>query len=534
MRLTTFYKNKMFQFHNLSTSGDSLLTDNFNVVINGREFPCVRWIAFRVSNAIKNYLRKNPNEEKYIFQIEEYGDINMIYEILCGKSIMFTSSSIPFLFQVASTLEIDSLMNELTTIQNKIDDIDYMIHDSSDLSLLISLEKLFLSLTKDNIEKVSSEIIEYSIENQLLSKYFLNSCVARPDNIEIYIELLLKVHEIQIENDMNSIIPVFSNFLITRLKKTFYYDEDKPIQQEMCFIIQNLIERGFVEGKEVIYQRTPLFFSHIMDESLFKAMRYLERQNYSEEMLQRVDANNFEEHKENIHIGKNLNDIALSIRNDDVESLQQSLIKKNFDYNGKIKNSIYERCSFVNSSIAYIEFAAFFGSIKCFKYLLLNKANKTNKLAQFAVGGGNVEIIHICEQIGCNFQDTLQVAIKYHRWEIFKWLISTNKIEYDKINEYITKCIFYTNYKSLMTLLKIGIDPSFALIESIRLNDLILTNFLINLNSVDLNVKDKKERGILQIACLSENCEIVECILNNTNIDVNFRTLHNDELRISH
>ena len=131
-------------------------------------------------------------------------------------------------------------------------------------------------------------------------------------------------------------------------------------------------------------------------------------------------------------------------------------------------------------------------------------------------------------------QDTLQIAIKYHRWEIFKWLISTNTIEYDKINEYITKCIFYTNYKSLMTLLKIGIDPSFALIESIRLNDLILTNFLINLNSVDLNVKDKKERGILQIACLSENCEIVECILNNTNIDVNLRTLHNDELRISH
>ena len=37
----------------------------------------------------------------------------------------------------------------------------------------------------------------------------------------------------------------------------------------------------------------------------------------------------------------------------------------------------------------------------------------------------------------------------------------------------------------------------------------------------------------LRLACESGNCEIVKCILDHTKIDVNFRTLHNDTIRIS-
>ena len=164
---------------------------------------------------------------------------------------------------------------------------------------------------------------------------------------------------------------------------------------------------------------------------------------------------------------------------------------------------------------------------------MLKGGQLTPSITKFAVGGGNNEIIRICEQRNCDFTDSVQDAIKYHQWEILKWLISFGKVDFEKVNEYITCCIFSNNYKSLMTLLKNGVDPSLVILESIRLNDLMLTSFLINLgDKIDLNIKDKKSKGLLQIACLSNNLEIVKILLNNTNIDINLRTFHNDGNRI--
>lgn len=525
----------MFKFKNIDADGISQLPLDLIIVINDEEFQCVRWIASKLSKVIKNYLRNNPKEEKFIIETEEYGDVNMIRDIFCGKTISFTVSSIPFLNAIATTLEIESLKNEMVSLQDKLDEIEQMIRSSTEINRLISLEKLLFSIKKFDFENVAIQIIECSIENDILSKFFLNACVGHPEQIESYVQLLIQVHRFQQEMNLDSVVPVFCNMLISRLKKTFYYDEDKKIQQEMCFVIEKLIENEFIESKDIIYQRTPLFFAHILNPSLFKTMCYLERETYSSEMLDQINENDFETHKKFVKIGKNMNNIAMSIRNDNLDELQQSLFEKDFKFNFNeiIPNSVYERCSFVNLKVTYIEYAAFFGSVKCFKYLLLNGAILTPNIAKFAVGGGNNEIIRICEQKKCDFKDTVQVAIKHHHWEILKWLISTEKIEFDKVNEYITSCIFFNNYKSLMTLLKNGIDPSLVLIESIRLNDLMLTAFLISLGSkIDLIVNDKKGKGLLQMACLSNNSDIVKVVLNNTNIDINSRTLHNDGLRV--
>lgn len=528
----------MFKFNNLIVDDDSQVTPDFIISINGEELECVKFVASNLSKVIKNYIRQKPKEGKFSIEIDECGDYKIIRDILCGKSVFYTMSSIQFLYEISESLEIDSLLNELTTIQDKFDQIDQLIQSSTEINHLIILEKLLFSIKEFDFEKVAIQIIECSFENEILSKFFLNACVGRPENIESYVKLIIQINKLQIQernSNSNSFLSFFSNMLISRFKKTFYYDADKKIQQEMCFIIEKLIESGFVESKEIIYEQTPLFFAHFLDVKQFERMLFLERKNYSSAVLSQINENDFENHKKIVQIGKNMNEIALAIRNDNLDELQKSLFNQdfNFNFNGKISNCIYERCSFVNNEISYIEYAAFFGAVKCFKYLLLNGANLSQNIAKFAVGGGNNEIIRICEQKNCDFKDTVQVAIKYHHWEIFKWLISTERIEFDKINEYINCCIYFNNYKSLMTLMRNGVDPSLVLIESIRLNDLMLTKFLISLDDkIDLNIKDTKGKGLLQIACLSNNSDIVKILLNNTNIDINYRTLHNDGFRV--
>ena len=69
-----------------------------------------------------------------------------------------------------------------------------------------------------------------------------------------------------------------------------------------------------------------------------------------------------------------------------------------------------------------IEVAALFGSIKCFKYLMMNGDEIDEDTCKFAVSGGNLKIIHLCEQKGLQFEDCLFISSIYHQFEIFEWL----------------------------------------------------------------------------------------------------------------
>ena len=51
--------------------------------------------------------------------------------------------------------------------------------------------------------------------------------------------------------------------------------------------------------------------------------------------------------------------------------------------------------------------SAFLGSIKCFKYLMMNGDEINEDTCRFAVAGGNNEIIHLCEQKGLQFDNCL-------------------------------------------------------------------------------------------------------------------------------
>ena len=74
--------------------------------------------------------------------------------------------------------------------------------------------------------------------------------------------------------------------------------------------------------------------------------------------------------------------------------------------------------------MTYIKYAALKGSVKCFKYLLINNAKiDKDDIALFAVSGGNNEIIRLCEQKKCSFDGTVKLSIKNHYHSIPQELI---------------------------------------------------------------------------------------------------------------
>lgn len=138
------------------------------------------------------------------------------------------------------------------------------------------------------------------------------------------------------------------------------------------------------------------------------------------------------------------------IMEDDVDSLQKLSSNPKFQFTKelvllKIDNSF--KSMKINIECNAIESAAFYGSLKCFKFLLLNIKLSSRNLAQYAIAGGNTEIIHICEQQKLNFRNTLNIAVAFHHNDVAQWIVDNSK---DEIREDVyDNCIHSYNFDML-------------------------------------------------------------------------------------
>ena len=106
----------------------------------------------------------------------------------------------------------------------------------------------------------------------------------------------------------------------------------------------------------------------------------------------------------------------------------------------------------ITLSISLIDFCCFFGSLKCFKYLLLNKCYITEKTLKYSIAGGNQEIINILKEKGHSFEECLETSVEYHRYELTKWLNENYKCKPVSL----PKCIEYYNIDAFLYFLDHG------------------------------------------------------------------------------
>lgn len=223
-----------------------------------------------------------------------------------------------------------------------------------------------------------------------------------------------------------------------------------------------------------------------------------------------------------IKTGCQHNEFALCCKNDDMNRLQDLSMMSNFDLNMRISNNFFEHCFFCHANPPLISYAAAYGSIKCFKFLLLNNADLNicdddNFYPEhFAIVGGNVEIIHLIEQRRFDETNTLQIASLFYYDAVFEWLLNTRKINVlsaaSTLYSVVHTCAIANNFHAMSLVLSLGADINArgndtltALMLAACFGSYDTVKILVTNSKINLSISNRHKQTALQIClCLFE------------------------------
>ena len=145
---------------------------------------------------------------------------------------------------------------------------------------------------------------------------------------------------------------------------------------------------------------------------------------------------------------------------------------------------------------------------------MLNESEITRETLQYAIAGGNPTLINIIKQSGHSFEKCLETSVKYHRYELTKWLNENYKCKPLSL----ATCIQYFNIDAFFYLLEHGHsldeivkDEKKTFEESSTFGNLTLFQYLYE-NGTKLGANNF-QRSILLIASGDGHLPIVKYLL---------------------
>ena len=128
-----------------------------------------------------------------------------------------------------------------------------------------------------------------------------------------------------------------------------------------------------------------------------------------------------------------------------------------------------------------INIAAFYGSCKIFKYCIMNACKVTPTTDQFAVAGGNMEIIKILQNTKSKFEGCIKTSVLYNRFFLTNFLIAY----YEHEDVPLALCANAFNYDAF---LYFTLYPTLA-VDSLDMLSIILTNSAWNIQTCPMKNK---------------------------------------------
>lgn len=231
--------------------------------------------------------------------------------------------------------------------------------------------------------------------------------------------------------------------------------------------------------------------------------------------------------------------LAHAILKDNVEVLQTIIETEKLTVDTTIPPNIFFISSIVMNNPTLLQFSAFFNSIECFKYLLANQANtlliddKHRNLAQFAVAGGNEEIIELLQQNNVSFNRSLSLSLEYHHHKLFEMILHKfydGRLYEDSIPIPIVKIALQSNNAHIIEYIqtkKLKSDLTlFNNFEEMWLS--YLNGFIVTLQTaypkIQLNtsfLSHFNRYSLLHYAVIRNYVSIIPEILTTNNINVN-------------
>lgn len=190
-------------------------------------------------------------------------------------------------------------------------------------------------------------------------------------------------------------------------------------------------------------------------------------------------------------IGENDNYICQLIRNDTISEFVAHLNQANIQIKSyTVPPSIYETNSFLlENKPTLIEYAAFFGSIQAFKYLMMNGAEMSPSLWEYAIHSNNAEMIHILEEQKVTPNDStynqcLEEAMKCHHNQVANYIQANLCDNIDKKKQIISSLHFY-NYEFYPT--KFDCDDNDIFINACQYGHFFIVEDILSKGRVNVN-----------------------------------------------
>lgn len=337
--------------------------------------------------------------------------------------------------------------------------------------LYIELQHLLMGICMDDFESTKSFLsqsvfIKSREGGEILARNIFFAARFRAMKIELLSELVLFIHKAT--NNDN-----FKNFLMDLFFEPSFHDEFSYKETWRYCFLYHCLQKNVYSQEEVV-DRIKNFESssaHYGQAQIIRAwflpeIEKIDKELYSYYLCENMVFNGSEENETRVFDVLNTqnlvepliqddflllkrcrefgytvdNELIAILINDDVNSLQKLTAMPDFDIDQIIEPSLFSRSAILQDSSTPIAFSAAFGSVECFKFLLLNKASLefetwndvSTTLASFAVAGGNTEIVRLVEQENCSFDSAIYVSVQYHQNSIFYWLYQKLSFEIDK------------------------------------------------------------------------------------------------------
>lgn len=367
------------------------------------------------------------------------------------------------------------------------------------------------------------------------------------ENFEHLTDIMIKEKINENKDNFKLILHLISNLSRYHLRTTNFYSKIYKILSTYSSNLQTITNFE----KYIIFQNDPIILLYLFENNLLipdkTIQKKIKEKDYFSPWHQRFKYHIYfykefhskyknsndeyyeyysnEEYTNKKRTGENDNFICKLIREDSLDEFIEYINKNNMKTTEKIVSDEFEtNCTLKNET--YIEYAAFFGSLKIFKYLYLNDENITDSIWQYAIHGNNAEIIHLLEdKLEMDPEYSLYYALLFHNYEIADYLINnydlnefcnSDSIQFSMMKNY--------NFKFLNEKFILDSNLNESLICLSKYNYIDLVKLL--LSNEDINkVHFKDNYYPIHCAISNGNIEFVKFLLKFPIIEANLNAI---------
>ena len=426
--------------------------------------------------------------------------------------------------------------------------------------LTFNIHETLLNISENNIEEITNQISSFDFKTKddilILASSFFKISTAKTKFIEYLAEVYkrlfeLKQPKIQIDNheicifhllpectlelvenqkyimDLHS-IPVFLFLKFLTMKKVINFGTlfHTMIDETKMYYIQH-----FDFNRYLIYRNFFIYFYY----DFMKISQNKERKFYQVLFPENLDPSNKENYEKTCISGVDCSSLATCIREDKLEELQLLFLNGQLNFNQQLELCQYERCSLNHYKPTLIQYAALNKSKKIFKFLLdngsdinyndsiiINYKKKKINIMDYAVYGGDPEILRLLEYSEFDITQGIKPSIKYFQNNILSWLIQHDNAQqtFKSILKTLVKC---ENLKGFFILLDSGFDinlqderdGSTLLHYAAKYHKIFFVRLLLSNENFDINVQNNKKKTAADLAAakyFTDICiEIINC-----------------------